>query len=174
MAETTTVMGSFQSLDRAVEALDRLREVGIPDEDITVVSSVPYSFRAMGRPEVRSALPFISIGGAIAGLLVGIFLAVITPHLYVIRVGGQDVVPTPPTAVLLYELTMLGLILGTFLGVVFLNLRSPKGPRYDGPALTDDRIGLILRCPKEKAEEVRAVLEAQGAEGVREWERRER
>ena len=61
---------------------------------------------------------------------------------------------------------MLVLILGTFVGVLVLNSRPASGPKYDGPALIDDRIGLLFRCPGEKEEEARAILESQGAQDV--------
>jgi hypothetical protein len=168
MVDSIVLTGSFHDLERAADALDQLRALGVPDRDVTVLSSLPYSARAMGRPEVRSRLPVVTMASAVVGLLVGLFFTVVTPYLYVIRVGGQSIVPAPTTALLLYEFTMLVLILGTFVGVLILNNLPTGGPQYDGPALTDDRIGLLFRCPSEKEETARAILESQGAEDVRE------
>ena len=173
MVESTVLMGSFQDLDHAVETLDRLRAFGIADKDITIVSSLPHSHKVMGRPEIKTKLPLISMASAVAGLLVGLLITIVTPNLYVIHVGGQAVVPIPPTAVLVYEFTMLFLILGTFLGVVILNSLPAPGPQYEGPALTDDRIGLLFQCPPGSVEEARALLASQGAENIYEPERRE-
>jgi len=173
MTETTVLMGSFQDLDRAVNTLDELRKLGISNDDITVLSSLPYSHKALGRPQIKTWLPLISLGSAAAGLLVGAFFTIVTPHLYVISVGGQALVPTPTTAVLLFEFTMLFLVLGTFLGMVLLNRLPTSGPQYDGASLTDDRIGLLLRCPNSKLEAARAVLSTRGADGIHQPQRRE-
>ncbi len=168
MTNLIRIMGSFQDLERAADTLDQLRALGISDSDITVVSSMPYSAKALGRPEIKTPLPAIAMASAVAGLFIGLFFTVVTPYLYVIRVGGQPVVPVPTTALLLYEFMMLILILGSFVGVVALNNLPSTGPSYDGPALIDDRIGLLFRCPLGKKEEARAVLESQSAENIHE------
>jgi hypothetical protein len=166
MADSIVLMGSFHELERAADTLDQLRAFGISDRDITVLSSLPFSAKALGRPEAKSPLSLVTMASAAAGLLIGLFFTVVTPYLYVIRVGGQPVVPTPTTALLLYEFTMLILILGTFVGVLILNSLPASGPQYDGPALVDDRIGLLLRCSGEQEEAARAILESQGAKDV--------
>ena len=166
MADSIVLMGSFRDLERAADTLDQLRALGVSDQDITVLSSLPYSAKALGRPEVKSWLSIVTMASAAAGLLIGLFFTVVTPYLYVIRVGGQSIVPAPITALLLYEFTMLVLILGTFVGVIVLNNLPASGPQYDGPALIDDPIGLLLRCPGEKEEAARAILESQGAQDV--------
>lgn len=173
MTEENTMMGSFQDLDSAADTLDALRGLGIADSDITLLSSLPYSHKALGRPEIKTWLPFISMGSALAGLLVGAFFTIVTPHLYVIRVGGQAIVPGPTTAVLLFEFTMLFLVLGTFLGVVALNSLPQPGPAYDGPALSDDRLGIVLRFPGSQMDAVREILLGHGAENVHEPHGRE-
>lgn len=173
MANSTVLMGSFQDLERTADTLDQLRTLGIPDQDITILSSLPYSARALGRPHIKTWLPLITLASAVAGLLIGLFFTVVTPYLYVIRVGGQPVVPVPPTALLLYAFTMLALVLGTFTGIVILNNLPTAGPRYDGPGLADDRIGVLFRCSAEKEGAAREILETQGAEGIGEPVRRE-
>ncbi len=173
MSDSTVLMGLFPDVDKTAAALDRLRALGIPEEDLSVLSGLPYSAEILGRPHVKSRLPRISLVSAAAGLLVGIFLAVVTPYLYVIRVGGQPVVPEPPTAIVLYELTMIFLILGTFGGLLFLNRvhERPAEDYYD-PDLTAGRVGIVVRCPPGKAETVREFLQAEGAEKVDEAVRR--
>jgi hypothetical protein len=168
MGDSIVLMGSFQDLERAADALDQLRALNIANQDITVLSSLPYSHKALGRPEIKTWLPVIAMASAAMGLVAGLFFTVVTPNLYVIRVGGQPIVPGPTTALLLFEFTMLLLVLGTFVGVVALNSLRSVGPQYDGPALTDDRIGVLFRCPNEKEDDARAVLESQGAENIHE------
>jgi hypothetical protein len=166
-------LGSFQDIEQTVDTLDGLRELGIPDSDIKVLSSLPYSSDILGRPPIKSRLLVISLISAVVGLAVGIFLTVVTPYMYVIQVGGHPIVPVPPTALLLYEFTMLFLILGTFGGMLWQAAFPSYDRQYYDPSLTDGRIGLLIHCFDDKKEAVRAILESQGAENVHQPERRE-
>ena len=172
MANTAFVMGSFQDIDPTVEALDRLRELGIPEENISVLSHIALSERVLGRPHRFSWLGPIALVSAVLGFLIGLFFTGITPHLYVVRVGGQPIVPFPPTLLLLYEFTMLALIIGTFTGFMVLNkLPDRRSEPYD-PELNAGRIAVIVETPADRREDVVSALEALGAEDVGEPERR--
>ena len=172
MSDSVVVMGLFPELDITVEALDRLREVGFSDDDISVVSGMPYSAEALGRPHARSLVPRIGMAGAGIGVLLGVFLTMITPRLYTIYVGGQPVVPGPPTVVLMYESIMLCLILGTFIGMVVLSRDSAAEQTQYTPAISNGKIGLVLHCRPEQETEARSALEASGAEIIEQSERR--
>jgi hypothetical protein len=173
MSDKTVVMGSFEEIEATADALDAVRALGVPDEDIEILSSLPYSSNILGRPHLKSRLPLISLASAALGLVIGLFFTVITPQLYVIRVGGQPIVPTPPTVLLLYEFTMLFLILGTFGGMLWLEHLPSFRPQYYDPSLTDGRIALLVQCPDEKKAAAAAVLRSQGAVDIHEPERRE-
>ena len=173
MSDISIVMGSFEEIEATVDALDGFRALGVPDEDIEIQSSLPYSSSILGRPHLKSRLPLISLAGAALGLLVGLFFTVVTPQLYIIQVGGQPIVPTPPTVLLLYEFTMLFLILGTFGGMLWLERLPSFSPQYYAPSLTDGRIALLIRCPDEKKAAAMEVLRSLGAQDIHEPERRE-
>lgn len=172
MDESTVLMGRFQKVEQAADALARLREMGIGDDSIEVLSGYPYSAEMLGRPHKKSILPLISLGSTVVGFLVGLFFTVVTPNLYVVRVGGQPVVPIPPTALLQFEFTMIFLILGTFLGFLWLNLFPALGPEYYDPKISDGEIGLVIHCDAEKEGAVKALLEAQRAADIHKAERR--
>lgn len=172
MADTAFISGSFRDIDPTVEALDRLRGLGIPEENISVLSHIPLSERVLGRPHFRSWLPAIALVSGALGLLIGLFFVGITPHLYIIRVGGQPIVPFPPSALLLYEFIMLGLILGTFGSFLVLNRFPDRRPEPYDPELTTGRIGLVVEAPADLRADVVAALEDLGAEDIGEPERR--
>lgn len=172
MADTSLVMGSFRDIDPTVEALDRLHELGIPEENISVLSHISLSERVLGRPHRRTWLPAIALVSAALGLLIGLFFVGITPNLYVIRVGGQPIVPFPPTALLLYEFTMLALILGTFGSFLVLSRFPDHRPEPYDPELNTGRIGMVVETPDDLREDVVAALDALGAEDIGEPERR--
>ena len=170
MAEPISVMGLFQDVDRAVVALDRLRALGIAEGKMEVHSSLPYSPAILGRPAPRTRLPLIIPLSALAGLLVGAFLAFVTPYLYIVSVGGQPVIPEPPTAIVLYECTMIGLILGTFGGLLWQGGFLFRSPQHHEPTISDGRIGVLVHCRPEQKDAVRTALESEGAEKVTEPE----
>ena len=172
MSDSTVLLATYRELDHTADALDSLRALGIADSDITLMSSVPYSHAMLGRPAMKTVLPVISLVSAILGFGVGLFYTVGTPTLYPISVGGQPFVPGPPTALLLYEFTMLFLIVGTFLGMMWINLFPSYGLQYFTKRLTDGRIALLIHCQADQEAAMRAVLEATKAERVEHAERR--
>lgn len=170
MAESIALMGLFQDIDRVVVVLDRLRALGIAEGKLEVHSSLPYSPEILGRPAPKTRLPLIVPLFALVGFLAGAFLAFVTPYLYVIHVGGQPVVPGPPSVIVLYECTMIGLILGAFGGTLWQGGMLFRDPQRHEPAITDGRIGVLVRCRPEQVPEVRAAFESEGAEKVTEPE----
>jgi hypothetical protein len=172
MADTSFVMGSFQDIDPTVEALDRLRELGVPEENISVLSHVSLQERMLGRPHLRTWLPIIALVSGALGFVIGLFFVGITPHLYVIRVGGQPIVPFPPSALLLYEFTMLALILGTFTGFMVLSRFPDRKPEPYDSALNDGRFAVVVESPGDRRDDVIAALEELGALDVGQPERR--
>jgi hypothetical protein len=52
-------------IDEAAEAISRLRDLGIGDEDISVISGIPLSDRMLGRPMTWTRVPIIAGVGAI-------------------------------------------------------------------------------------------------------------
>ena len=156
----------FNSVDTAAEDIARLRELGVGDRDVTVLSGIPYPEPVLGRPMTWERLPLIALSGAAVGFLIGIFLNVVTPLMYPIRVGGQPYVAIPPAAVITYEFTMMGLIVSTFLGVLWESAFPSFGTKHYHPQISDGRIGILFRAPKERLEEIVAMLRERGAEEI--------
>jgi hypothetical protein len=171
--DTAIVLSSFMEVNLSAAALGGLQSLGIPEEDVTVMSSLPWSPEILGRPHTKTSLTKIAIVSALVGLGLGIFFVVITPYLYIIRVGGHPIVPVPPTLLLLYEFIMLALIIGTFGSFLVLNRFPKRGPQYYDPELTNERISLVVHTPADKKADVVAVLEEHGGEVVQDPERRE-
>ncbi len=160
------LMALFDRVDPVAEALEKLRQQGIDEHDIAVISGVPYPARVLGRPMVWERLPWIALSGAFVGFLIGLFLNAGTPLLYPIRVGGQPLIPLPPTAVITYEFTMMGLIVSTFLGVLWESTFPSFGPKHYHSEISNGRIGILFRCPEERIHELHELLRAQGAQEV--------
>ncbi len=166
MDDKHSFLAVFADIDPAVHAIDRLRELGLADEDMNIISGIPVTQTMLGRPRQWTNVPRLALGGAIAGFLVGAFLAFVVPNLYPIHVGGQGIVPGPPTVVVLFEMTMLGMLASTFLGV-FLDSRFPAySPKEYVPSISDGRIAVLFVCPVDVETKLIQAMQEIGAESV--------
>jgi hypothetical protein len=159
-------MAIFPDLEPAADAIDQLRTLGVPDEQMNVISGVPVTEAMLGRPRQWTNVSRLALGGALAGFAIGAFLAFGTPNLYPVQVGRQAFVPMPPSIVVIFELTMLGLLLSTFLGV-FLDSYFPSyRPMHYVPEISDGKIGVFFSCPQENSEKITKAMTLLGAEKV--------
>ena len=166
MDEQVTLLALFREITPVADVLDELRRHQIDERDITVISGAPYPLQVLGRPMVWERLPLIAISGAIVGFLVGIFLNVGTPLLYSIHVGGQPLVPIPPSAIITYEFTMMGLLVSTFLGVLWESVFPSYGPKQYHPKISDGRIAILFRCTPQEQGAMEKMLHQHGVEEV--------
>ncbi len=171
MTDTKTLIALFEEGTHTAEAIDALHLLGIPDDQMTVMSGVPYPERALGRGREWLTLPYIVLAGAVGGLLFGLFLAVVTPHLYRLDVGGHPPVGLPPAAIITFVFTMMATIVSTFLGVLW-ELNFPRfGPAPYHRLVTDGHLAVLLEFPAALEAGVRQVLEAHQAHSIGEPER---
>ena len=166
MSDTLTLMALFQEGTQTAAAIDELHTLGIPDGQMTVITGVPYPERALGRHVEWLRLPQIVIAGALSGLVFGLFLAVITPHLYRLDVGGHPTVSFAPAAIIVFVFTMMATIVSTFLGVLW-EMNFPEfGPKYYDKLVTDGYLAVVLEFPPTLESQVRQTLTTHGAHNV--------
>ena len=167
MTEKLTLMALFEDIEPAADGIDTLRELGVSDEHINVISGIPVTEPMLGRPHVWTNVPRLAIGGALAGFLIGLFFAVGTPLLYSVSVGGFGKISIPPSIIIIFEMTMLGMLASTFLGV-FLDSKFPSyAPTQYVPEISDGKIAVLFECLEDKESEFVQVLTALGAEEVK-------
>jgi len=166
MSDTLTLLALFEDIDPAADAIEKLRELEIPDEQMDVISGIPISHQILGRPKAKTNVPRIGMVGMILGGLAGIFFIYGIPLLYPLYVGGQPLFPIPPGIIITFELTMLGLMGFSFLGV-FLESRFPSYEPMDYvPEISDGKIAIFCKCPTDRHKELEKALLDMGAESV--------
>src|SRR3990172_6010444 len=171
MNEMTTVMGMFDESTKAADAIDELHLLGIPENNIEVMTGVPFPEQALGRHREWIRLPYVVLGGALAGLMFGIFLSVITPSLYPLTLGGRSIVTGPPAAIITYVFTMMFTIVSTFLGVLWeMGFPSFESKHYN-KLVTSGHIAVLLECSESQQEEITAILESHGGLHIQRSER---
>lgn len=168
-AKIVDVLAVFPDLEPAANAIEQLRTLGVHDNCMNVISGIPVTEAMLGRPHQWTNVPRIAMGGAILGFLGAVFLAYIAPFLYPypIQVSTQSFIPGPPTAVVLFELTMLGMLLSTFLGVFLDSLFPNYRPMKYVPEISDGKIAILVECPHADENKITDALKKMGAESVR-------
>jgi len=162
----TTLLAVFNDIDPAATAVEKLYEMGISDENINVISGVPLSHKILGRPHPWTNVSKLSLGGAIAGFLFGLFLNWGTPFIYGIAVGGQYLFPIPPGIIVVFEMTMLFSLLATFLGV-FLDSYFPNYRPLEYVAeVSDGAIAVFFKCSENDKKKFTDAMRTLGAEKV--------
>ena len=165
-----SLVALFEKSTDTAKAIDDLHTLGIPDDKMVVMTDVPYPERALGRTSEWLTLPYIVLAGAVVGLLFGLFLSAITPHLYRLDVGGHPPVGFPPAAVITFVFTMMAIIVSTFLGVLWEMDFPSFGPAPYHRAVTDGKLGVLIEFPTELQEKVTIILEANQADYIGEPE----
>ena len=169
----TTLLALFSDLDPAAEAIDRLHQMGLKDDQITVISGVPVMERILGRPIQWTNVSRIAMGGAAAGFLFGLFLNYGTPSLYAVRVGGQPLLPFPPGIILIFEMTMLFMLLATFLSVFLESYFPNYRPLEYVPEVSEGKIAIFFSCPESERRTYQDAMSKAGAETVKPAEARQ-
>lgn len=168
--ETISLVALFEESTKTAKAIDDLHTLGIPDDKMVVMTDVPYPEMALGRTREWSSLPYIVVAGAVIGLLIGLFLSVITPHLYRLDVGGHPPVGFPPAAVITFVFTMMAIIVSTFLGVLWEMDFPSFGPAPYHNAVTDGKLGILVEFSPDMDDKVKNILKSNQAEYIGEPE----
>jgi hypothetical protein len=168
MAENTVHLALFKEdhIDQAADAIEKLHELGIPDTDMSIISGIPYSEKILGRPMAWTRIVPVALGGAIVGFLLAIFFTFGTVLWYPQRVGGQPIYAIPTSFVVVFEITMLGLLISTFIGVFVETITPTFGPKGYSPKVSDGNIGILFTCPPDLDQSMHTALVGLGAELV--------
>ena len=166
MSEVTALLAVFEDIEPAARGIEKLRELGLDDDEMNVISGLPIPGRVLGRPGAVTNVSRIALVGAGLGMLFGISLIYGTPALYPLHVGGQPVFPIPMGWIVTFEMTMLGLMGFAFLGL-FVDSGFPSyTPKEYMPEISDGKIAVLFHCPSQDQGKFVEALTKAGAESV--------
>src|SRR5579875_324807 len=121
----TTVLGLFEDVPHAADALTRLQQDGRRSwKDLMVISSVPFPEGVLEADRSKMHLPLITLFFAFVGICAGLLLAFGSAALYVLRTGGKPVLPGPPYFIIAYEAMMLTALVAAFVAALY-EMRLP-------------------------------------------------
>jgi hypothetical protein len=173
MAKSLTLLALFDDINPASKGIERLRAMGIHDEEINVISGIPFPGRVLGRPSARTHVSQIALVGALLGALLGLFLIYGIPYLYPLGVGGQPIYPVPQGLIATFEMTMLGLMGFAFLGMLVDSGFPSYTPKDYIPEISNGKIGIFFQCAASEERGIKSEMQRLGAESVQRSERRE-
>jgi mono/diheme cytochrome c family protein len=157
------LLGLFNNVDAAADAIERLHKLGVSDDQITVMSGSPIKTEILGRPHPHSRVGLASLGGTVLGALLAAFLTAGIFLLYPLIQGGQPLIPIPPSLIVFFEVMMLGTIWAAFFSLLILSgLPAFKALPYD-PLITEGYIGVQATVTEEQANDVEDLFKDAGS-----------
>ena len=166
MSELITLLAMFKDFEPASEGIEKLQQLGVGDDDMNVISGIPVKHTILGRPTAITYVSRIGMLGALMGMAFGLFLIYGIPYLYPLLVGGQPIFPVPQGLIITFEMTMLGLMGFSFLGM-FVDSGFPSyTPKEYTPEISAGKIAVLFSCPAGEQEKFIEALKDAGAETV--------
>jgi hypothetical protein len=166
MAEATTFLAMFEDFEPASRGVEKLQQLGVSDDDMNVISGVPIKYSILGRPPAITYVSRIGFFGAILGMFLGLFFIYGVKYLYPLYVGGQPIFPVPQGIIITFEMTMLGLMGFSFIGM-FVDSGFPSyTPKQYTPEVSDGKVAVLFSCPPGEQEKFVEALKEAGAESV--------
>ncbi len=152
-AAVNAVYALFPDPDSAQLAVQNLRAAGVPDGDITVISSEPFEEFEFSHRDKPTWIFWIAAAGGALGLCFGYFLTSMTERAWPLPTGGMPIVALWPNLVIIFELTMLFAILAT-VGALLITAKLPRRrPALYDPQVSDGLILVGLENPRNVSRE---------------------
>lgn len=145
-----TVLGIFDHVDHAAATIHPLEEINIAHHNIKVLSVAPYPNGTFFKDDTPIPIWRFAFIGGILGLLLGIALAGGTQMLMNLNVGAKAPFSVPAVAVISYELTLLGAVLGTVIAFLWMTGLPNWTERVYDISISSGNIGLLVRCQNEE------------------------
>jgi hypothetical protein len=160
-ASVPGVLGSFEEIDAATDAIHALRARG--HGDLTVYSAAPNHELEEALAQPKSWVRMFTLVGGLTGCASGFGMTLWMSYDWPLLVGGKPIGAIPPYVVLAFELTILFGSLFTVAGMIILSvMKSLKGRPYH-PRFSDDRIGVFAPCGPQEADAIVRLMQDAGS-----------
>jgi hypothetical protein len=136
----TAIYGLYSTPDDAQQAFDKLRETGISENEITVMSSEPLEEYEFGSRDRKTVMPWIAVLGAAIGLTAAYLLTSVTQKAWAINTGGMPIVTNWTNMIIMFELTMLGAVFATVLTLMKTARLPGRLPKFYDPEISRGKI----------------------------------
>ncbi|HEY3934308.1 MAG TPA: DUF3341 domain-containing protein [Gemmatimonadales bacterium] len=155
------VLGSFDHVDGAADAIRDLKSSGFKDLTVYTASANHEIEAAIGDPV--SAVRLFTLVGGLTGVAAGFGMTIWMSRDWPLITGAKSVAAIPAYVVFGFELMVLVGSLCTAVGIVILSMRKSLKGRAYSPRFSDDRIGIFVPCSADQAAAVELVLTQHGS-----------
>jgi hypothetical protein len=144
------IYGLYEDPNVAQQAVDNLREAGVADAEITVISSEPFDHFEFGHRDAGTAMPWIATGAGAIGLVLTYWLLGASQRSWPLVTSGMPVAPLWTNLIIIFEMTMLSAILATVVTLIYTAFIAERGKLYD-PEVSDGYILVGVENPADGA-----------------------
>ena len=153
----TALYGLYSRPEAAQRAVDGLRQAGIADRQITVMSTEPLEEYEFGQKDRDTWMTWIAALGALAGMTTGYLLTSLTQQAWPIDSGGMPIVSNWTNIIIIFELTMLGAVFATVITLLVTARIPGRMPELYDPEISDGKILIGVANPSDAAIVERAL-----------------
>ncbi len=167
MSGTTGLLASYEYVDSAVNAIEKLRASG--HKKITAYMPYPEHLIEDALGYDQSPVRVWALAGGLCGAAGGFAFASWTSMDWPLVTGGKPILSIPAFVVIAFEMTVLFGALSTVIGL-FINSRLPylKPMVVYDPEFSAGRFGVYVTAPPDQLDEVRGILQGQDPVEMRE------
>ncbi len=164
---TTGLLASYEYVDSAVDAIEKLREAGLGK----ITAYMPYPDHhiegALGYDQ--SPVRVWTLAGGLCGAAGGFALTSFTSMDWPLVTGGKPILSIPAYVPIAFEMAVLFGALATVIGL-FINSRLPyvKPMVVYDPEFSAGRFGIYVTPPPDRVGEAREILQGQDPLELRE------
>ncbi len=168
MDDQNNLTALFQQDVKLDSLMPSLREAGIADEQVSIMTPLPLSEQASARLGPMP-LYLMTIIAGLVGIAVGIFFAGGTAAMYPLMTGRKPIVAVPVVAIIAFETMMLLAIVTTFVMMIVGIRRAHRHIAERAPSIDDGHVALSILLPPNTQQMtiVRTLLQGAGALEVR-------
>lgn len=155
-----SLYGLYADGHAAQQAVNRLRAAGLADRQITILSAQPMEDFEFGHIDKKNWLWWIACAGGLLGMAAAFGLTWLTEMSWPINVGGLPIYAWWPNVIIIFEMTMLGTILATVIGL-FISAGLGRGGGLYDPEVSEGSILVGVENPAaDKVDVLTQALES--------------
>ena len=147
--------------DAAQRAVNGLRQSGLADSAITVISDQPMEAYEFGDIDKETRIWYVASAGGILGLGFATWLTRMTEIAWPLPTGNMPIVSWWPNLIVMFEMTMLCAILATVATLLVTGRLVRRQPALYDPEVSNGKILVGVDNPS-RAEDVERALAAAG------------
>src|SRR5204863_10099662 len=152
----------------AERAFEHLQSAGVNDRDIVVLSSEPHEEYEFAHRDRKSWMTWIAALGGFIGMGTGYSLTAITQRMWEINTGGMPIVTNWTNMIVIFELTMLGVVFSSVITLLITARLPGRAPEIYDPEIADGKILIGVSNFRENSlPDVERALHAGGAKTLK-------